>query len=105
MAKMAKKNNYAYVLLALFVLTAGIRIYIALQTPNLDPEAYFTYRQVEAIQYNLMPTYSDELSYGGRMHIFQPAYYYLLAPFAKLFGTEITLKIIPNILGAIFKTL
>ena len=98
---MKKQDIYLYLLILTFLLTAGVRISISLQTNNFSPDAYFAYRQTDAIKNNLAPTYFDELSYSGRFFVFQPMYYYLLTPFAWVMGTKMALKIVPNILASL----
>ncbi|HII72411.1 TPA: hypothetical protein HA265_06670 [Candidatus Woesearchaeota archaeon] len=98
---MKKERPYLYALVTLFIIAAALRIYISMQNPNFSNDAYFIERQVDSIKTTLLPTYDDELSYRGRFIIFQPGYYYLLAPFALVMGTQLTLKIIPNILASL----
>ena len=99
--KVRKERIYLYALLLVFLLTVGARVYIAYQTPHFGEDTYFTYRQVESITTELTPTYDDQLSYSGRVLIFQPLYYYILSPFAYIIGTENALKIIPNIFAGL----
>lgn len=102
MNKMLAKNRaYLYLVLVVFFLVLGIRLYTAFKIPHFEiEEAYFNYRQVESIKNTGLPTYFDELSYSGRVRIFPPLYYYFLGFFSFLLGTVLTLKIIPNILAS-----
>ncbi len=98
---MKKNDRYMALLLAIFVVTAVVRIYISFLSPNMEYEAYSAYRQVESITNKLVPEYADELSHSGRFMITQPVYYYSIAPFAYLLGTETALKIVPNIFASL----
>jgi 4-amino-4-deoxy-L-arabinose transferase-like glycosyltransferase len=98
---MNKNRVYLGLMLLIFFLALGIRLYVAFKTPYFElEEAYFSYRQVESIKTTGLPTYFDELSYSGRVRIFPPFYYYFLSFFSFLFGTALTLKLVPNILAS-----
>ncbi len=101
MSAKKRKDKYWYMAIIIFIAISILRISISLQTQNFEKDAYFTYRQTESIAKTLLPTYVDDLSFRGRTLIFQPLYYYLLAPFAWLMGTTLALKIIPNILASL----
>jgi hypothetical protein len=97
---MSRNRRCLYLLGILFVLVLALRLYLAFQSPNFQVgDAYFTYRQVDSIRSSFMPTYFDGLSFSGRVRIFPPAYYYLLSAFSFVFGTALTLKIMPNVLA------
>lgn len=99
---MKRQSLYMYLLAAVFVIALALRLFMAFQSPNFEVgEAYFNYRQVESIKHSFLPTYFDDLSYSGRTRIFPPVYYYLLTPFALVFGTALTLKIVPNVLACL----
>jgi len=97
---MEKKHVY-WLVAFVFLLTAGIRIFVALQTPHFsDDQAYFALRQIDEIKQNGTPLYNDDLSYGGRTYIFLPVFYYILAFFSLFFKTSLVAKILPNIFAS-----
>jgi len=97
---MEKRQAYAAVFI-IFLITAGIRIYVATRTPNFsDDSAYYALRQIEEIRDTGTPLYNDSLSYGGRMYLFLPVFYYILAFFSLFADTILVAKIFPNIFAA-----
>jgi 4-amino-4-deoxy-L-arabinose transferase-like glycosyltransferase len=96
---MLGRRFYFYAVAGIFVLALALRLFFAFQAENLDLDAYFSYRQVESIKTTLSPSYIDGLSYSGRIHIFPPVYYYILAFFSFISGTVLALKIVPNLLA------
>ncbi len=89
------------ILMVLFVLYLGIRLYFSLQTPYFtNEESYYALRQIEHIKKVGLPLTKDTLSYGGRTFILLPVYYYLLAFFSWIFPGVFTLKIVNNILAS-----
>lgn len=89
---------YHWILMGLFVLTLGSRLFFAFQTPNFDYDAYFNLRQVEHIRENGLPLYDDDLSYGGRIYYFPPFFHYTLAFFNVFMPLGLVGKIIPNLM-------
>ncbi|MFH1440129.1 MAG: hypothetical protein ABIG89_06170 [Candidatus Woesearchaeota archaeon] len=88
-------------LIIIFFIIAGIRIYFAFQTDQFSvDEAYLTLRQVEHIVENGTPLYVDDLSFGGRVYVFLPLFHYLLALFTKILPIIFAAKILPNILAS-----
>jgi len=91
------KKDY-YWILAIAMLALALRLYFAFQTPAFTgDEAYMTLRQVEHIRATGMPLTYDELSYGGRTHIFAPFFYYFLAFFNLFLPLDLVGKLIPNL--------
>jgi len=88
-------------LIVIFLLIFGTRIFLAMQIPTLDYEAYSVIRQVENIKHTGLPLFEDDLSYSGRTHIFSPVYHYVLAIFSFIMPLELVAKIIPNLLAAL----
>jgi len=88
-------------LIVIFLLIVGTRIFLTMQIPSLDYEAYSVMRQVENIKQTGLPLFEDELSYSGRTHIFSPVYHYFLTIFSFIMPLELVAKIIPNILAAL----
>lgn len=88
-------------LLVIFFVTLGLRLLIAFQSPNLNYEAYSVLRQVEHIVDTGTPIFVDDLSYGGRMHIFSPIYHYILAAFSLIMPSIVVLKLLPNIFASL----
>ncbi len=86
------------VLLAILVLGVfAFRLWLAFQSPAFSYDAYFHLRQVQAIEDTGKPLIEDPLSYQGRMYLFAPLFYYVLAFFAKFMTLEIAAKVIPNL--------
>lgn len=95
------KRDVIWILVLLFLLTLGARLYFTFQTPYFSSDyAYFNLRQVESIASTGLPFYYDELSYGGRELIILPFFHYLLAAFSFIFPLEIIAKILPNIFAS-----
>lgn len=95
------KNKHYYILLGIiFMITLSSRLYLAFQSPNFNPEAYFTLRNAEYIRNNFVPLFNDELSYGGRTLIFAPLYYYILAIFNLFLPINIVAKVLPNLFAS-----
>lgn len=91
-----------YLLAFIFILALAIRLFIAFQTDHLAlGDAYFSYRQTESIAETGVPSFADELSFSGRLSIFHPLFYYILAGFSFLFGTVSALKIMPNLFASL----
>jgi len=95
------KRKILLILLVLYCLAAGFRIFYALQEPYFsDDNAYFMLRQAEEIIETGTPVYNDSLSYGGRTFLFLPMFHYLIAVFSIFFDIVLVAKILPNLLGA-----
>lgn len=88
------------ILIVLFIVTLSVRLLLAFLMPNFTYESYFHIRQVEHILDTGLPLYNDDLSYGGRQHLFLPFFYYFMAFFSLLIPVTVAAKIIPNILIA-----
>lgn len=88
-------------LLVVFALTLALRLFFAFKAPYFtDDHAYFVMRQVMHIRATGLPLYNDALSYGGRLNIFLPLYYYALAVFTFFMPVNQVLLIIPNIFAS-----
>lgn len=78
------------------------RLFFAFQTPYFsENEAYFTIRQVKAIQTTGLPLFDDSLSYSGRVYPFTPAFHYLIATAGAVFPLKLVAKILPNVLASL----
>ena len=89
------------VLIILFMAVLGARLFLALQTSEFsDDQSYFALRQIEAIKETKHPLYNDSLSYGGKLNIFLPLYYYTIAFFSYFMPIKLALIIIPNIFAS-----
>ena len=89
----------------IFVLTFGLRLFLAFQTQFFDiDEGYFAIRQLEHIQDTGKPLFQDELSYSGRSFKFLPAYYMILGFLSAQFPLTLFGKILPNFFAS-FATL
>ncbi|MEK6964472.1 MAG: glycosyltransferase family 39 protein [Nanoarchaeota archaeon] len=90
--------NVWRVLLAVLVFGVFVfRLYLAFHTSVFSYDAYFHLRQVQAIADTGKPLFEDPFSYPGRMYLFAPLFYYVLAFFAKHLGLEAAAKVIPNL--------
>ncbi len=58
-------------------------------------------RQVSHILETGAPLYYDELSFGGRTHLFLPVYAYILAAFSFFMPFIIVAKVVPNIFASL----
>jgi hypothetical protein len=88
-------------LVLIFAFALALRLFFAFKAPHFtDDQAYFTLRQVESILETGVPLYTDDLSYGGRVSIFLPLYYYVLAFFGLFMPMTLVLKLIPNIMAS-----
>lgn len=95
------KSSTKLWLILIFAIVLALRLYLAFQTTELNYEAYGIARQVEHITDTGMPLFQDDLSYGGRIHLFSPVYHYFLALFNLVLPLSIVLKLIPNILASL----
>src|SRR3989344_5255894 len=90
-----------WMLIFIFIITLGARLYLAYGTPYFSAgEAYFQLRQVEHIKSTGFPLYHDPLSYGGRTFVFLPLFQYVLAFFSLFMPLAAAAKIIPNLLAS-----
>ncbi len=90
-----------WVLLAIFLGSLSLRLFLAFSIPNFTYDSYFHLRQVEQIMTSGVPLFRDPLSYGGRELIFLPLFHYVSAGLALLFPLEIVAKVLPNLLFAL----
>jgi hypothetical protein len=95
-------RKHLLLLLLIFLSVIALRLYFALRSPYFsDDQAYFVQRQVEHIAKTGLPLFYDPLSYGGRVLVFLPLFYYSLAIFAWFMPVSLVLKIIPNIFASL----
>lgn len=95
-----KKSHLLVAAIVIFVF--AIRLYFAFQTPYFsESEAYFTIRQVKAIQETGHPIYDDPLSFSGRMYAFTPGFHYLIATIGSIIPLKFTAKVLPNLLASL----
>jgi hypothetical protein len=96
-----RRSHRLIILWTLFALTLGARLYFALATHYFsDDSAYFTLRQVDSIRLTGHLINDDPLSYGGRVSLALPVYYYLLATFSFFIDPVIVGKVVPNVLAS-----
>src|SRR3989338_2031199 len=96
-----RKSWIVLILLSIFIIVSGIRIYYAFETTYFsDNDAYFALRQVEYIKEHFVPLYNDPLSFGGRVYVFLPLFHYILAIFAKIFSPIVIAKVLPNLFAS-----
>jgi hypothetical protein len=68
-----------------------------MQQKGFDYEAYNALRQAEHIKETGVPLFNDPLSYSGRVFVFPPLFYYLLAGFSFFMPLELAAKILPSL--------
>jgi len=91
------KNKIFLILIFLFVL--AFRLYFVFQSGGFSSdEAYFHLRNINYIHENFGFLYHDNLSFGGNYILYPMLFHYFLV----LFSIPILLKIIPEILLALF---
>lgn len=95
---MNKRLAVTYLLL-IFLVTFLSRAFVSFQTDEFAYDAYFSLRQVESIKNSGLPLFNDPLSFGGRVHLFHPLFYYFISIFASI-GSGLASKIIPNLLAS-----
>ncbi|MFH1770911.1 MAG: glycosyltransferase family 39 protein [archaeon] len=95
-----KRSLAVFFLVLIFLVTFSSRALVSFQTDEFSYGSYFALRQIENINENGLPLFEDSLSYGGRVHLFPPVFYYLIAFFSFL-GTGVAAKIIPNLLSSL----
>ncbi|MFH1174040.1 MAG: hypothetical protein V1725_02850 [archaeon] len=83
------------ILLILVLLTVGLRLLISLSTPDINYDSYFALRQVDSITHTGLPLYTDPYSYGGKINLFLPFFYYVLAGFAFILPALFVIKMLP----------
>lgn len=84
------------ILVVIFLLTLGSRLYFAYETEGLDNSAYFHVKQVDSIRESGRPLFYDDLSYGGRYYQFPPLFDYVLAILTFIFPAGFVFKFFPN---------
>ncbi len=98
---MKVKREY-WILAIIFLFALVLRLFLTMQTPFFSSDyAYYVFRQVDNIKNTGLPIIYDELSYGGRIVIDPPLYYYTLAVFSFIMPVELAAKIIPNIFASL----
>ncbi len=96
-----EKKRVMWFLIAIFLISLGIRLYFAFQTPFFDnDQSYFNLRQIQTIMETGFPAYDDGLSFGGRYLIFLPLFHYILAAFSLIFSLDLVAKILPNLFAS-----
>ncbi|MBW2990137.1 glycosyltransferase family 39 protein [Candidatus Woesearchaeota archaeon] len=89
-------REYFFVIL-LFLIILGARLFITLNEPGFEYDAYDALRQAEHIKQTGLPLFQDSLSYSGRILVFPPFFYYLLAGFSFILPLTLVAKLIPSI--------
>lgn len=93
------KKRQLWCVLGITILALVLRLVFAFSVPHLTgDDAYFHFRQVDAILQSGLPLFDDPFSFSGRLQVFLPAYDYLLSLFAFVLGLTFALKIVPNVL-------
>jgi hypothetical protein len=95
-----KPKDYWAIIGLIFILSLGLRLFFSFEAELFTgDESYFSMRQIEYITETGLPLIYDPLSYSGRIHIFSPFFYYLLAFFNLFIPITIVGKLIPNVLA------
>jgi len=94
-------NKSKQLLIVFFFISVAVRLYFAFQAPHLSLDGYFMERQVDHILEHGAPLYFDELSYGGRTHLFLPVYAYILAAFSFFMPFALVAKVVPNLFASL----
>jgi hypothetical protein len=93
--------KYKHLLILVFLLVLGVRLFAVFQTPHFTYETYDLFRQTQSILDNGVPLFEDPLSHGGRDRVFNPIYSYILAFFGLFMSLKLVFSIIPNLFGAL----
>ena len=70
-----KVKKELVILVIIFLLTFGARLFFVFQADSFTEEAYFNLRQIEHIKERGLPLYHDDYSYGGRTFFFPPFFH------------------------------
>src|SRR3989338_7216379 len=89
----------------IFLAVLAVRLILAFQSEFFNYEAYYSLRQLENIWQSGLPLYNDPLSYAGKVHLFAPLHYYILAFFSIFIKSDLAAKIIPNIFATMIVVL
>jgi len=90
------KASRIAVLITVFLIVFGVRLFLAFQTPEYNYDSYQELRQVEHIKETGRHISHDPLSYGGKDVGGSPFYSYILAAGTIFMPLDITLKVLPN---------
>lgn len=93
------------ILIIIFALTLGTRLFLSFQTDSFTPDSYYHLRQIESIKQTGTPIINDQLSYGGRTQIIEPVFHYTIALFSFVMPTWVAAKILPQIYIALITIL
>ena len=90
------KIKAKYLLVLVFLLTLGFRLFMVFSVPNFsDDTAYFYLRHIENLAENKQLIFYDKLSYGGR-YVLQPPLFNIIMALLS-FGNLFMLKLLPEI--------
>lgn len=92
-----KLRSELTLLIAIFLASLAVRLWIAFGTPDFTYDAYFHLGQVNSIKETLLPSFS-RLFYSP--HPFMPLFHYVLAFFSLFAPLHAVLKVLPNILAS-----
>ncbi|MBD3203621.1 hypothetical protein GF327_04960 [Candidatus Woesearchaeota archaeon] len=94
-----KIKKHHLILIIIFLFVFSVRLFFAFQTKFFtDDESYYFLRQIKHIKKTGKLISHDKLSYGGKLHIELPFYYYFISLFSFFFSSIIVSKIIPNLI-------
>ena len=92
-----KKHKSLIILFLIFLFSVVFRLFFTLKTQYFDMYSYDSFRQIISITETGFPLIVDSLSFGGRVLISSPVYYYIIAGFSFVFGKVFALKVLPAI--------
>jgi 4-amino-4-deoxy-L-arabinose transferase-like glycosyltransferase len=95
--KNMKVTKEHIILAIIFILVLATRLFLVLPEKGFDYEAYDALRQAENIKETGAPLFIDPLSYSGRIFVFPPLFYYVLAGFSFFMPLELAAKIVPSL--------
>lgn len=86
--------------LAIFLLACTFEMIFVFRTPFLSsPESYLHLRIADDLNQDIIPTFYDPLSYGGRDIRYSPVFYYLFNTFSFFFKSDLSAKIFLTLLS------
>lgn len=89
-----------FILGFIFLFVLVLRLLLVFETDVVNYDAYFVLRNVESIKSSGLPLFVDELSFSGRVNVFSPLYYYVLAFFSLFLPSIFVLKVIPSLFAS-----
>lgn len=89
-------RNETKLLVLLFLVLLGVRLYLAFQQSGLVLDAYREVRNLQLVEKKIFPTY-DPLSFGGKRVVILPLGYFVYAFFDIFLPKMLLFKLLPNL--------